>query len=258
MKNKLKEKMARGEKALGTFVWMGGAPTVEALSYTGLDFLIVDNEHGPFEIEDTIEMFRAAGLSEVTPCVRITEITRSHVLKPLDIGAEAIIVPDVRSVDEVRALVRYAKYAPMGERGIAFARKAGYGYADVAAAGMQEYFETCNRETMLFPQCETKECADNIEEIVALEGVDGIFIGPYDLSASLGAAGDFESPVFRETFDHVCKAVKEAGKYLMIFTFDKEEAQRYFANGADAVVYSSDVNIMVDAFRSDVQAIVKH
>lgn len=257
MKNVLKQKFENGEKALGTFIWMGGASTVEALGYTGIDFIIVDNEHGPFEVESTQEMFRVCDLSEVTPCVRITEVTRSNVLKQLDIGAEVIIVPDVRNAEEIKNLVTYAKYYPVGERGVAFARKAGYGYADITQHGLQQYFDTCNEETLLIPQCETKECAECIDEIVNLDGVDGIFVGLYDLSASLGIPGDFEAPLFKETFERVCKAVLDAKKYLMIFTFSKEDAKTYFDMGAHAVVYSSDVNIMVDAFKHDIHEILK-
>ena len=200
MKNRLKEKLEQGKKALGTFVWMGGASTVEALGYSGIDFIIIDNEHGPFEVESTQQMCRVADLSRMTPCVRITDVSRTNVLKQLDIGAEAIIVPDIHSIEEVKNLVRYAKYYPLGERGVAFARKAGYGYADIAQGNLQDYFDTCNKETLLIPQCETKECAECIEEIVALDGVDGIFVGPYDLSTSLGVPGDFDSPIFKEAF----------------------------------------------------------
>ena len=258
MKNVLKEKMERGEKVVGTFIWMGGASTVEALGYTGIDFIIIDNEHGPFEVETTQEMIRVADLSQVTPCVRITDVTRTNVLKQLDIGAEVIIVPDIKTVEEVNNFVRYAKYYPLGERGVAFARKTGYGYADITQHSLQEYFDTCNEETLLFPQCETKECAELIEEIVKVDGVDGIFVGPYDLSASLGVPGDFNSPVYQKAFQHVCKTVKEAKKYLMIFTFSKDEVKQYFDIGADAVVYSSDVNILVNSYQNDMKEIRKN
>lgn len=257
MKNVMKEKMERGQKVLGTFVWMGGTSTVEALGYSGVDFIVIDGEHGPFSVESIQEMCRVADLSQMTPCVRITEVTRSNVLKHLDVGAEAIIVPDIKTIDEVRNLVRFAKYYPIGERGVAFARKAGYGYSEKAKAGMSEYFENCNKETLIFPQCETTECVDIIEDIVALDGVDGIFLGPYDLSASLGNPGDFDSPRFKEAFEKVCRAVKNSGKYLMIFSFSKDGSRDYFDIGADAVVYSSDVNVMVDAFQHEVKAIME-
>ena len=256
MKNVMKEKMERGQKVLGTFMWMGGSSTVEALGYSGVDFIIIDSEHGPFTIESVQEMCRVADLSQMTPCVRITEVTRSNVLKPLDVGAEAIIVPDIKTMDEVRNLVRYAKYFPTGERGVAFARKAGYGYNDCATSGLENYFKNCNEETLIFPQCETAESVDIIEEIVATDGVDGVFVGPYDLSASLGTPGDFENPKFKRAFERVCNAVKSSGKYLMIFCFSKEEAKEYFDMGANAVVYSSDVNVMVDAFKHEVSKIL--
>lgn len=255
MKNVMKDKMEHGKKVLGTFLWMGGASTVEALGYSGLDFIIIDNEHGPYTIESTQEMCRVADLSQITPCVRITEVTRSNVLRQLDVGAEAIIVPDIKTLDEVKNLVRYAKYFPLGERGLAFARKAGYGYSEKAKAGLEIYTDNCNKETLIFPQCETKECVEIIEDIVALDGVDGIFVGPYDLSASLGTPGNFDNQEFKEALDKVCKATKEAGKYLMIFSFDKDQSRDYL-ECADAVVYSSDVNLLVDSFRKDVKDII--
>ena len=113
MKNVMKEKMERGQKVLGTFIWMGGTSTIEALGYSGVDFIIIDSEHGPFDMESVQEMCRVSDLSQMTPCVRITEVTRSNVLKPLDVGAEAIIVPDIKTMEEVRNLVRYAKYYPI-------------------------------------------------------------------------------------------------------------------------------------------------
>lgn len=253
--NQLKAKFRNHERMLGTFIWMGGASTVEAIGYSGLDFIIIDNEHGPFDVETTQGMIRTAELSDLTSCVRITNVTRTNVLKQLDAGAEAIIVPDVKTVQELKDLVRYAKYYPLGERGVAFARKAGYGFADCTQHGLQNYFDTMNSETLLIPQCETKECVDIIEDVVAVEGIDGIFIGPYDLSASLGHPGDFEAPVVKEALEKVIKAVKDAGKLLMIFTFNKDDVKRYYDMGADAVVYSSDVNVMVSAFQSDIKDI---
>ena len=96
---------------------------------------------------------------------------------------------------------------------------------------------------------------DIIEDVVAVEGIDGIFIGPYDLSASLGHPGVFEAPVVKEAQEKVIKAVKDAGKLLVIFTFNKDDVKRYYDMGADAVVYSSDVNVMVSAFQSDIKDI---
>jgi len=255
MKNVMKRKMEDGKKVLGTFIWMGGASTIEALGYSGLDFVIIDNEHGPYTIESTQEMCRVADLSQITPCVRITEVTRSNVLRQLDVGAEAIIVPDIKNIDEVKNLVRYAKYFPLGERRLALDRKAGYGNTDNAKAGLEIYTENCNKETLIFPQVETKESVNIIEEIVATEGVDGVFVGPYDLSASLGMPGDFENPEFKAALQKVCAATKAAGKYLMIFSFSKEDSKDYL-ECADAVVYSSDVNIMVDSFQKDVKDIL--
>ena len=197
MKNILKEKLAGGGKALGSFFEIGGETAVEGLGYTGLDYIIIDTEHGPFDVESSINLIRAAELKGLTSFVRVKDISRPAILKNLDIGAMGLVVPCVETVDEAKKLVEWAKYYPLGKRGFFYARKAGYGYEEFSK-NIQGYFDTCNRETLLLPQCETKGCLDNIEEIAALDGVDGIFIGPYDLSVGLGIPAQFDKPIFKE------------------------------------------------------------
>ena len=152
MHNILKEKLAQGKQPLGTFVGTASPAVVECLGCAGLDFVILDNEHSPVEAETTAAMVRAAELRNVTPLARVREISRPAILKLLDVGAMGVIVPDVHTVEEVKQLVEYAKYYPLGRRGFAPTLASGYGF-DREAADVESYFALCNRETLLIPQC---------------------------------------------------------------------------------------------------------
>ena len=127
MRNILKEKLARGEKPLGTFVGTGSAAVVECLGCAGLDFAILDNEHSPIEAETTARLVCAAERRNITPLARVREISRPAILKLLDVGVQGIIIPDVHSAAEVKRVVDYAKYAPVGQRGFCPSRKDGWG-----------------------------------------------------------------------------------------------------------------------------------
>ena len=163
MKNLLKEKLLAGQKGIGTFFEIGGSNAVECLGASGLDFFIIDSEHGPFEPESAADLVRAACLRDITPFVRVKDCSRAAVLKMLDIGVQGLVVPCVESVQEVRDLVSYAKYYPVGNRGVMWGRDAIWGEADYASKGLAPYFETCNSETLLIPQCETAGCLAGIE-----------------------------------------------------------------------------------------------
>ena len=196
MKNVLREKMLSGEKTLGTFMELGTATAAECLGLAGLDYLIIDTEHGPFNPQSALDFIRAAKLYNITPLARVQEISRAAILKLLDVGAMGLIIPCVNTVEEAKTIVSYGKYAPVGERGVANTAGSGFWFEDYASHGMPAYFETSNRETLLFPQCETLGCLEHLEEIVILPGIDGIFVGPFDLSTAMGIPGQFDKPEF--------------------------------------------------------------
>ena len=197
MKNVLREKMLSGEKTLGTFMELGTATAAECLGLAGLDYLIIDTEHGPFNPQSALDFIRAAKLYNITPLARVQEISRAAILKLLDVGAMGLIIPCVNTVEEAKTIVSYGKYAPVGERGVANTAGSGFWFEDYASHGMPAYFETSNRETLLFPQCETLGCLEHLEEIVILPGIDGIFVGPFDLSTAMGIPGQFDKPELR-------------------------------------------------------------
>lgn len=250
MENLLKRKIEAGGKGIGTFFEIGGANAVECLGASGLDFLILDSEHGPFEAESCADLVRAACLRNITPLARIKDCSRPSVLKMLDIGVQGLVVPCVNTVEEVHNLVDYAKYYPVGNRGVMWGRDAIWGEADYASHGLNHYFETCNRETLLIPQCETAGCLANIEEITQIDGVDGIFIGPFDLSVALNNPGQFDTQEFKDAIARILKACKDAGKLAMLYTGDAKSTRAYFDQGFDAAAVSLDTKFYINAFRS--------
>ncbi|MGE5632191.1 MAG: HpcH/HpaI aldolase family protein [Caulobacteraceae bacterium] len=249
MENLLKKKMKNGEKSIGTFFELGSNTAVECLGLAGLDFLIIDTEHGPFDIESSMGFIRTAELRNITPFARIKDISRPSVLKMLDIGAKGLIVPCVETVEQVKSLVEWAKYYPVGKRGFFMARSAGYGFESFAQ-NVDEYFRICNEETLLIPQCETTGCLKNIEEIVNIEGVDGIFIGPYDLSIGMGKPAQFSNPEFLQAVDRILKACKNAGKFSFIYTGSNAAAKKYLSDGFDGVAVNMDAAVYINAYKA--------
>lgn len=249
MKNKIIQKLDNGESVIGTFFEIGGSTAVECLGLAGLDFLVIDTEHGPFDVESTMDFIRAAELRNITPFVRTKDTSRSSILKMLDIGAKALIIPCINTVDEVKKIIEYGKYYPEGNRGFFFGRAASYGY-DGSAKDVIKYFDRCNRETMLIPQCETTGALENIEEIAGLKGVDGIFIGPYDLSIGMGRPAQFDDPDFKTAIDRILAACRKEGKPAFIYTGDIKAAKQYLSDGFSGVAVGTDVSVYVNGFKS--------
>ena len=251
--NKLKEKLKNAEKPLGLFFDTSSVTIMECLGRCGFDFVIIDNEHSPIEAESSADYIRAAELVGLTPLCRVRDTSRPAVLKLLDVGAQGLIVPCVHSVEQVKDIIKYAKYYPVGERGFCPSRKDGWGF-DIPG-GVPATMAHFNEETLLIPQCETVGALEHIEEIVALEGVDGIFVGPYDLSISMGIPGEFNNPVFQAAIDRIIKAVHDAGKFCIFFAGNTDAVVAGYKRGFDGMAYSLDAAIIIEALKERVDKI---
>ncbi|MBE6729402.1 MAG: hypothetical protein E7568_04115 [Ruminococcaceae bacterium] len=252
-KNIFKEKILAGEKTIGTFCELMSENVVEALGYAGLDYVVFDNEHSPIEAETNLALVRAAEHGGITPFARVKGISRPALLKLLDIGVQGLIVPNVKTVDDVNQLVSWSKYAPIGNRGFSASRKDGWGY--MLNMSIQDTMEFFNEQVLLIPQCETIEALESIEEITAINGVDGIFVGPYDLSIAMGIPGEFSNPKFVAALDRIIRACRKAGKFTMIFTANQQAAIDYLNNGFDSVSYYMDAAFLIDGCRSKMNAV---
>lgn len=245
-------KFRNGEKTIGTFLHTKSIPLVEALGYSGLDFVAIDMEHAPLstdEVSGYLTAAKAAGLSAI---VRVSSGSRENILHMLDAGADGIIVPNISTVEEVKELIKHAKFTPVGERGFCPTRDGGWGYADHAGGALTSYMDYANKHTFLLPQCETTGCLEHIEEITALDGVDGILIGPFDLSISMGIPGEFDNPLHIAAVKRILDACKKNGKLAMLFVGNTARGKQAFEEGFDSVIYGLDLSILVETYKKGI------
>ena len=248
--------MRKHEPALGTFSQLKSGAFIDALSYTGFDWVVIDMEHASlstYEMDDLVALTEARGMS---PVVRVNAVERSAVLKALDAGAHAIMVPCVKTVDDVKKLVEWGKFKPVGDRGYCPTRDCGFGKAS-NFLGMREYMDYCNENTIIMPQCETKDCVENIEEIVAVDGIDAIYIGPLDLSVSLGIPGEYDDPIYIDAVAKVKKACEEAGVLCLIFATSPEQAKEHIAAGYDGIAYGVDIMMLQNLYEDIANSILE-
>jgi 4-hydroxy-2-oxoheptanedioate aldolase len=234
--NSTKSALAAGGTVLGCFVRSADATLAEFAALGGWDFLVFDGEHGPLQPADVADLARAAQLHGVTPIARVPANDPPTILRFLDAGALGIHVPNIRSADEAAQAVRAAKYWPTGIRGLAGNRLSGW-RADATTTA------DANRETMVIVHVETAEAVAAIDDLVAVEGIDVLFIGPSDLSQSLGVPGDPAHPRVREAMDRVAAAVVPSPVTLGMFAADpatvrawRERGARYFTTGLEPLL----------------------
>lgn len=251
MINHLKRKLEKGGPVLGTFITVNCPDLVEIAGLAGFDYCIIDTEHGPGNPESIQHMIRAAELRGMTPVVRVTEPSATTILRTLDVGAGGIQVPQVNSKETAEDVVRFAKYFPDGERGACLTRSSDYGFVK----GVAEYFEEANRETMVIVHCENKDGLECLEDIAAVEGVDVVFVGPYDLSQSFGIPGQLYHPVMVEAVAKALEATKKAGKPAGIFVSSVEEAKARIKEGFTYIAYNTDALMFAELCRSIVDGV---
>ena len=257
MDNLSKAKLQEGKKLLGTFFSMGNPSALECLGYTGMDFVIIDTEHGPFDTESAMGLVRAAESVGLSPFMRIADVSHREIQRAVDMGIQGLIVPCLRSLDEMRKLVDLAKFPPVGNRGFIKGRGSGFGYQPWASGSVADYMAASNDRLLVLPQCETLECYRQIDQVLAIDGIDGIFIGPFDLSISLGMPGDFDNPAFKAAVNVILEACKKAGKYSMIFTTSVQQARSYLEQGFDGVAHSIDFTVFTEAYKSAIDNICR-
>ena len=253
MLNLLEDCLERKGNALGTFLGVTTPAIMEAISSSGLDFVIIDTEHGPYGTESVSDLISTSSLLGISPLVRIADLTHGEMQHALDNGADGVIIPCLREVDEFRKAVDLGKFPPLGNRGFIKGRGSRFGSEDWASGNLDEYLENSDRKALILPQCETAEALDHIEEIVNIEGIDGIFIGPFDLSISLGIPGQFGDQRFLDALERIYEACRAAGKMCLIFANTPEDGRRYLREGYDAVAVGTDFQIFAGAMAETVR-----
>lgn len=257
MLNKFKKAVAEKGSALGTFLGISNPSIIEDIGYSGLDFVVIDTEHGPYDRMPMSDLIQAAENKGISPLVRVGDVTHKEIQAAVDNGAEGIIVPCLREVSEFKKLVELGKFPPLGNRGFIKGRGSGFGNKEWAKGTLEEYMKNSNEKVLLLPQCETVESLESIEEIVKIDGIDGIFIGPFDLSISMGIPAQFDAPEFTEAIERILKACKEANKLCIIYTSTVAEARKYIEMGFEGVANSIDTIVFAQAYTQMVNDIRK-
>jgi len=218
MHSDVKRKLGVGEPTLGSWIMIGHQASAEILAGAGFDWIVVDMEHTSIGYE-TLPLLLGAIRSRGTEAfVRVEANDPTVIKRVLDCGAGGIIVPLVNSAAEAASAVRAARYPPDGERGISLGRASEYG------GNFEDYFGSVNEEIVVMTQVEHHRAVDAIDDILAVEGLDAVFLGPYDLSGSMGIAGQLDHPRMRAARRRVLEAGRAAGKPVGIHAVNPDGA----------------------------------
>lgn len=248
----MRERLERGELTVGTLVSQMRAPALaRILAEAGLHFFIIDCEHGSYTSETTADLCAMAVQSGISPFVRVPQISREAILRPLDAGADGIVVPQVDTVEQAEEVVFHAKYPPQGGRG-AVVRRAHSGYRTAPAL---EFLEARNRDTLIAVQIESRIGLENCEAIGRVPGVDMLFIGPFDLSVSLGYPGDLGHEEVDAAMRRVIQTAQSLGKVAAIHLANVALGPEWVGKGAQFVSLGGDIEFLIDGARAAMKSV---
>jgi 2-keto-3-deoxy-L-rhamnonate aldolase RhmA len=251
-KNQVKEMIAAGKPAVGTFLLSRSIADLEILALVGYDFVVIDTEHF-MKNDETIEhLIIAAEANEITPFVRVQE--NPHLIeRALSAGARGIVLPMCNTVQAAKEAVEASKYTPIGKRGMCNTRVVTYGASGIE--DMAQYFATENDNVMLIVQIETLEGVSNLDAIIEIEGIDMIFIGPLDLSGSLGRACDFANPSLEERIQGILAKTKAVKIPIGIATFDATLTNERIKQGFSLIALAADTLFLAQGARQQIQMV---
>lgn len=248
--NPLKQRLAGGGRALGCWLTMGSTVAAEIVGLAGYDCVMIDHEHGPGAVFDAVGLMQALSATPTTALMRVPWNDPVYVKRALDIGIEGLMFPSIGSAAEAAAAVAACRYPPLGTRGAA------YGMIRAADYGLRgEYYRDHAAENLLvICQIETPQGVAAIPEIARVPGVNMLFIGPYDLSASLGRLGRFEDAEVRALFDRAERAILDSGVWYGGIPSPQRSAAQLVAAGCRLVISGSDVGFVRKGAVSEVAA----
>lgn len=239
--NTFKAAITSGKQQIGLWSSLCSNIATEIIAGSGFDWIVLDTEHAPNEIPGLLSQLQAMAISPTEPVVRVAWNDTVIIKRVLDIGARTLLIPFVQNADEARAAVAATRYPPKGVRGVSVGPRANR-YGRVPG-----YHHVAHENICVIVQIETRGACGQIEAIAAVEGIDGIFIGPSDLAADLGHLANPKHPEVQATIADACKRIRAAGKGAGMLTGDPEEACRYLANGFTFVAMGSDAGVLAGA-----------
>ncbi len=246
MSDSFATRLRRGDRMIGSFVTLPALEVAEVMSAVGLDWLLIDCEHAPLDALWAQRLLQAARVPGV---LRVADGHEATLKRALDTGAAGVVVPMVNTAQQARSIVSFCKYPPLGSRGVGIVRAQGYGL------GFQEYVAHANESTAVIVQVEHISAVENIDAIVGVPGVDAVFVGPYDLSGSMGRLGEVDHIDVLAAIEGVRFACERAGMPLGIYVGSAAAAKPYLEKGFTLVTVGIDVMLLGQAVRQIVQAL---
>jgi len=237
-RNHFKHAIAAGKQQIGLWSSLSSNYTVEVIAGAGFDWILLDTEHSPNDLESVLSQLQACAPYESHPIVRVAWNDAVLIKRYLDAGAQSLLIPFVQNAQEASAAVAATRYPPLGIRGVAGTTRA------TRFGRIQGYAKRAHEELCVLVQVETKEAVDNIEAICAIEGVDGVFIGPADLHASLGYTGETGNPAVVPMIEDAIRRIRKAGKAAGVLTSAEAEVRRYMAAGCNFTAVGADVGVL--------------
>lgn len=252
MNNIFKQRLLTGEAMIGLWAGLASANAAELCVARGIDWLLIDGEHAPNDVRSILDQLRAVSAYPACPVVRPPMGEAWLIKQLLDIGATTLLVPMIDTAEQAKALVEATRYPPEGIRGV------GSSMARVSRYGMnRQYVAEANDDVCVLVQVESTLALLNLDSILAVDGVDGVFIGPADLSAAMGYLGNPEHPLVQKEIESAIMKISKAGKAPGILTTNRDLAKRYLelgarfvAVGTDGSVLASGVSELVEEFKS--------
>jgi 2-keto-3-deoxy-L-rhamnonate aldolase RhmA len=246
--NRFKQRLSAGECMLGSWVTFTDPSVSEIMARAGFDWLTVDMEHSPIMLGEAQQLIRVIELCGTCALVRLPANDPTIAKRVMDAGASGVIVPMVNSPIEAEQAVQAVKYPPSGKRSVGIARAQGFG------PGFDAYVQSANEQSLVFVQIEHIDAVTNLEAILKVPGINGLMVGPYDLSGSMGIPGQLDSPLVQQALTHILEMSRAHGvpAGIHIVRPDPEEVIRKFDDGFRLVAYSVDFLLLGDTCRRDV------
>jgi len=244
-KNFLKEKLEKSQPVIGTWSIIPSVETFDIIASTALDFIIIDSEHGPINFETAQKLIITCESRGVSPVMRLGSISEPEILKALDIGVHCVQIPNIKNADQVKEIIKLSKYPPLGERGFSpFTRSGGYSLDNA-----KTLTERANLNTMIAINIEGENAIKNIDEILAINELDIVFIGLFDLSKSLGIPGDVSNPKVMNLLEMLVNKINSAGKYAGTITTHEDEIDKYIKLGLKYIVHLVDCEMLRSSYK---------
>mgnify|MGYP006080821543 CR=1 FL=1 len=244
--NTLKQDLLNNKVTLGCWLTLAHPGIAEIMSNAGFDWVVIDLEHSVITIKESEELIRIIELNGATPLVRLTSNNEQQIKRVMDSGAYGIIVPMIKTVDDVNLAISSMKYPPKGTRGVGLARAHEYG------AAFNEYLKWQDNKSIIIIQIEHIDAVPNLKEILNVDGIDAFIIGPYDLSCSMGIPGEFDNPEFIQTINEIIQIGSEldAVSGLHVVEPDIQKLNNAIVAGHKFIAYSVDIR-MIDVAARD-------